>query len=64
MPIGIINRQGMFGFTRLMIVTINRKRKPTPHSIKERKSGENLVMAKSAKGFEIPQLITAAKRIA
>jgi hypothetical protein len=61
---GIIKRQGITGLFLLIIVTTNRKRNPTLHSIKERKSGDNLVMAKSANGFEIPQLITAAKRIA
>jgi hypothetical protein len=61
---GIIKRQGITGLILLTIVTANRNRKPTPHSIKESRSGDNLVIAKSANGFEIPQLITAAKRIA
>jgi hypothetical protein len=46
-----------------MIVTIKRKRNPTPHSIKDKSSGENFVIAKSANGLEIPQLITDASRI-
>jgi len=62
-PIGTTNRQGITGFTLRTKTTNAKNRKPTPHSITDRKMGENLVIAKSASGFDIPQLTIDAIKI-
>jgi hypothetical protein len=56
MPRGITNFQGIVGIRRLITATITRNKKPTPHTIRANNMEGILVIAKSASGFENPQL--------
>jgi hypothetical protein len=62
-PIGITKRQGITGLTLRTKTTNAKNRKPIPHSITDRNRGENFVIAKSASGFDIPQLTIDAIKI-
>ena len=56
MPSGITNFHGITGIRRLMVATTTRNRKPIPQTIRANKTEGIFVIAKSASGFENPQL--------